>query len=155
MASRVYGHQKQKVTPNTSRQARRLTRAQSVQSQAVMASLHGRLSVAHRQPPMPLRHGTTGGGTVGALVSMTQEALTGLRTAIVDSFSELLFARPSFLEGMARLFDFGDTLSEYNSSLTPEQADRLAIASDWRAIGMDMWRAVDEFAAERGDQRAS
>ena len=39
---------------------------------------------------------------------------------------------------MARLLDFAGTLNEYNSSLSGEQADRIAIASDWRAIGDDL-----------------
>lgn len=155
MASRVYGHQKQRVMPNTSRRARELASVQPGQIQVVAAPANEPPSKAHRQPPASQKHGTEYAGVVGALVTATQDALTRLRTAIMDSFSELLFARPSFLEGMARLFDFGDTLSEYNSALTPEQADRLALASDWRAVGLDMWLAMDEFAAEHGDKRAS
>lgn len=46
-------------------------------------------------------------------------------------------SRPSFVEGMSRLLDFGNTLSEYNTSLTPAQADFLAISADWRFIGYD------------------
>lgn len=38
---------------------------------------------------------------------------------------------------MSRLLDFGNTLSEYNTSLTPAQADFLAISADWRFIGYD------------------
>jgi hypothetical protein len=39
--------------------------------------------------------------------------------------------------GMARLFDFGGTLNVYDRSVTPQQADYFAIASDWQAIGDD------------------
>jgi hypothetical protein len=58
--------------------------------------------------------------------------------------STFLLARPSFLEGIGRILDFAGTLNEYNSSLTPEQADYLAIRSDWRQIGSDISRAIQE-----------
>ncbi len=54
----------------------------------------------------------------------------------------LLFARPSFLEGAARVLDLGDTLTEYNQSLTPEQAEYLALRSDWEVLGRDLERAI-------------
>ena len=56
-----------------------------------------------------------------------------------------LFARPSFLEGLARLLDFGGTLNEYNYSDSPAEADFLAIQSDWEAVGLDMTWAIEEF----------
>jgi hypothetical protein len=56
----------------------------------------------------------------------------------LNSYSSFLYAEPSFLDGMARLLDFAGTLNEYNSSLSGEQADRIALASDWRAIGDDL-----------------
>ena len=49
-----------------------------------------------------------------------------------------LFANPSFAEGAARIFDLGNTLNEYNRSLTPEQADFIALAMDYQAIGQDL-----------------
>jgi len=54
----------------------------------------------------------------------------------------LLFARPSFLEGVARIFDLGGTLNTYNESESPTEADYLAIANDWRAIDDDMRNAI-------------
>ncbi|HUY78541.1 MAG TPA: hypothetical protein VMV29_17350 [Ktedonobacterales bacterium] len=63
------------------------------------------------------------------------------------SYSELLFARPSFLEGVARLFDFGGTLDTYNDEgLTADEANASALASDWRAIGQDMCLAMREWS---------
>ena len=59
------------------------------------------------------------------------------------SDSLFLCARPSFVEGASRILDFGGTLNEYNRSLTPEQADYLALRADWRLIGMDLARAID------------
>lgn len=62
----------------------------------------------------------------------------------MSSYTSMLFARPSFLEGMARLFDFGNTLQVYNVSHDEAEADCAAIAADWHAIGEDMMRAVHE-----------
>lgn len=57
-----------------------------------------------------------------------------------------LCERPSFLEGMARLFDFGGTLNHYNYSSSEEEADYRAILSDWRHVGNDIRKATDQFA---------
>ena len=54
----------------------------------------------------------------------------------------LLFACPSALGGVASILDFGDTLTEYNTANSPEQADVLALWSDWLAVGDDMWAAL-------------
>lgn len=53
-----------------------------------------------------------------------------------------LFSNPSFLEGLSRAIDLGATLDEYNSSLTPDQADLIAIRNDWEAIGEDILFAL-------------
>ena len=57
-----------------------------------------------------------------------------------DSF--LLFAKPSFLEGLARCIDLGATLDEYNQSLTQQQADLIALRTDWEVIGEDLEKAI-------------
>ena len=61
--------------------------------------------------------------------------------------SDFMFARPSFLEGAARIFDFGGTLNEYNYNKysTGAEADAAAIASDWAVIGQDMYEAIGMF----------
>jgi hypothetical protein len=56
-----------------------------------------------------------------------------------------LFAKPSFLEGIARIFDFSGSLNQYNSGLTPEQSDYLVIRSDWEAVGNDLRSAIGAF----------
>lgn len=56
----------------------------------------------------------------------------------MNKLSSFLYARPSFIEGVARLIDFGNTLQEYNASLTGNQADVLATASDWGVVGDDL-----------------
>jgi len=62
--------------------------------------------------------------------------------------STFLFARPSFLGGAASAFDFGGTLPEFNRALTPEQADRIALTMDMRAIGEDLRQVMEQFARE-------
>lgn len=53
----------------------------------------------------------------------------------------LMTARPSFLEGLARLFDFGNALAAY--PWMAERYDAAALAGDWRAIGQDMQQAME------------
>ena len=57
----------------------------------------------------------------------------------------LLFSNPNFISGMARVLDLGSTLNEYNSLLSPEQADFVAISSDWLAVGSDIASSIAEF----------
>jgi hypothetical protein len=56
----------------------------------------------------------------------------------MNSRSYFLFAKPSFLGGMSRLFDFGGTLNNYNISASGNLADLRAFQEDWKAIGDDM-----------------
>ncbi len=62
--------------------------------------------------------------------------------------SELLFARSSFIEGMARVVDWSGSLNRYNTMPSPEEADAAAMAADWAAVGEDLYRAVDSYRGE-------
>ena len=53
----------------------------------------------------------------------------------------IIYARPSFLEGMARIFDIGGTLNEYDFGPGGAESDAEAMRADWDAI-CDDWRAV-------------
>lgn len=64
------------------------------------------------------------------------------------SFSDYLYARPSFLSGIARLFDFWGLYDSYNSSRTREIADSKALYSDWRTVGRDVKRSMNRYADE-------
>ena len=57
----------------------------------------------------------------------------------------LLFATPSFLEGMARTLDLGGTFTSYNTSRSAAEADFLALRSDWRAVGEDFDTVLADF----------
>jgi len=61
-----------------------------------------------------------------------------------SEITTFLFARPSFLEGLARVVDFGNALKEYNSSSTAEKADERAIRADWQAVADDMNEALEK-----------
>jgi hypothetical protein len=56
-----------------------------------------------------------------------------------------LYATPSFLEGVARLFDFTGSLNAYNCSDSPNQADFKAISSDWMVVGGDLRKAIKNY----------
>lgn len=54
------------------------------------------------------------------------------------SYSELLFAQPSFVEGAARVLDLGATLTSYNDCLTVRDADHHALRADLLAVASDI-----------------
>lgn len=60
----------------------------------------------------------------------------------MNGITDFLFARPSFLEGMGRVVDLGDTLTEYNSSA---DSDQVALAMDWVAVGGFLEQAMTEY----------
>lgn len=60
----------------------------------------------------------------------------------MSDYSGILFARPSFVEGAARLVDVGGTLNEYNASRSAEDADQNALAADWRQVGAEILEAA-------------
>ena len=67
----------------------------------------------------------------------------------MSDFSSFLFARPSLIEGAGRILDFGDTLTEYNRSPTGEIADYIALATDWKQVGGDLFAVIGNEAGEQ------
>lgn len=61
-------------------------------------------------------------------------------------YSRFLFARPSAIEGTARILDFGNFLDSYNNPQTPEEADALALYADWCAVGYDIQTAIKKLS---------
>lgn len=49
-----------------------------------------------------------------------------------------LIAPPSFIEGAARIVDFGGSLNEYNVALNGSQADSIALQADITALRRDL-----------------
>lgn len=62
--------------------------------------------------------------------------------------SDFLFARPSFVEGVARMADVGNALNTYNTSRTGELADARAMYRDWQALAHDLRTALHDLQAE-------
>ena len=57
----------------------------------------------------------------------------------------VLYARPSFLEGISRLIDFTGSLNKYNIYRSAAEADRQAIQSDWEAVGLEILLAKQNY----------
>jgi hypothetical protein len=57
--------------------------------------------------------------------------------------ADFLFARPSLIEGTARILDWAGALNEYNTSETDSDADAKALGADWWLVGQAMWDACD------------
>jgi hypothetical protein len=58
------------------------------------------------------------------------------------SNTDFLLARPSMLEGFARVLDMGSTINIYNESLSPNEADSIAISNDFQMVGQDILIAM-------------
>jgi hypothetical protein len=67
--------------------------------------------------------------------------------------SDFLFARPSWVSGIARAFDFWGLFDSYNISPTPKAADIRATVSDWWMVGQDLSTAIAEFDSEQRESR--
>ena len=66
------------------------------------------------------------------------------RNSVYDSFN-----RPSFMEGLARIFDLGGTLrNEYDPPQNWYEADIAAMRSDWIVIGQDIGDAITAFSEQ-------
>jgi len=56
--------------------------------------------------------------------------------------TDYLFTMPSFLSGMGSVLNLGGIHTNYNQNLTPQEADRKALASDFKAVGEDFKTAM-------------
>ncbi len=63
-----------------------------------------------------------------------------------------LFARPSFLEGAARVFDFSKSLQVYNSEKSEKEADSKALANDWKVVGDDLKASINKYEQSKSNQ---
>ena len=60
----------------------------------------------------------------------------------MDDLFRIVYPRPSFLTGAARVFDLGGVLTEFQLDRTPAQSALLAPQSDWEAVGRDILAAI-------------
>ena len=61
------------------------------------------------------------------------------------SKSTVLFAMPSFTRGAAHALDLGSTLIICNESCSGEEADKRALLSDWKQVGIDISESMEMF----------
>jgi hypothetical protein len=54
------------------------------------------------------------------------------------NYYDYLFAKPSFIGGIARVLDLGSTLNVYSELPSAQEADERAISSDWEAVGSEI-----------------
>ena len=66
-----------------------------------------------------------------------------------------LYARPSFIEGIARVVDLGATLQIYNGSDSEIKADIDALRNDWRSVGNDMNSVIKIYEQSRMDTKTA
>lgn len=59
--------------------------------------------------------------------------------------SSPLFAKPSFMKGVARSMDLYGVLSRYNSSTATRKADYQAHARDWKLVGKFIYSAIVDY----------
>lgn len=62
--------------------------------------------------------------------------------------SDLLFVQPTFWRGFGRTLDLWGDFDTYNDSLSPDEADRLALASDLYMIGIDLRAVIEQTVIE-------
>lgn len=58
--------------------------------------------------------------------------------------TDFLFSTPNFLSGMGKAIDLGGTMMVFNASDSPAEADRLALLSDWGAVGADIYTSIEK-----------
>jgi len=56
------------------------------------------------------------------------------------------------MEGMMRVLDLGDTMTEFNRSLSDNQADALALRQDWNVVGDDLREALSVLTTARDEK---
>ena len=62
--------------------------------------------------------------------------------------ADFLFAQPSFLSGVARLFDFWGLYDLYNVSPSTAEADARALYADWNIVGQELIAATERVVTD-------
>lgn len=69
-------------------------------------------------------------------------------TTIKRYKTNVLFHRPSFIDGIGSIFNLAGNYFEFNYSKSSEESDRKAIESDWDMIGNDIKKATKKSKKE-------
>jgi hypothetical protein len=62
--------------------------------------------------------------------------------------TDFLTATSTFVIGMGSVLNLGGNHFSYNGSASPEEADQVAIASDWAIIGQDVRAGIERLKEE-------
>ena len=89
----------------------------------------------------------TGDVCNGVTSHSKSKIMNNLRNKI-GKYTFRLVQRPSFLEGVGGVFDFGNIMVHYNVDRTEQEADGNSIAADWLAVGQDIGTAVKTYQDE-------
>jgi len=58
--------------------------------------------------------------------------------------SDFLFAQPSWISGVGRVIDLWGCFEDFNDSPSDQVADERGLYSDWRMVGEDLARAIEQ-----------
>ena len=62
------------------------------------------------------------------------------------------YARPSFMTGLACIFDWSGALIGLGYGDVSEETDTEVLQQDWVIVGQDLWNAMNRFEAESLDK---
>lgn len=63
--------------------------------------------------------------------------------------TDFLTATSTFVIGMGSVLNVGGNHFHYNTSATPEEADQIALESDWAVIGQELRAGLDQLKQEQ------
>ncbi len=58
-------------------------------------------------------------------------------SSLLNTYLPFTHGLPSFINGIARTLDIGNTLNNYLPDYNPQDLDRKALINDWETIGSD------------------
>ena len=80
------------------------------------------------------------------------------RKSMSLAMTGFLCATPSFVEGLGRILDLGNTFNTCMIPSTPEtefEEDERALQSDWQAVGLDINNAINQYQKANNHERPS
>ncbi len=63
--------------------------------------------------------------------------------------TDFLTATSTFVIGMGSVLNIGGNHFQYNRSATSEEADEIALASDWQVIGQDIRAELEQLKKQQ------
>ncbi len=62
--------------------------------------------------------------------------------------TDFLFSKSSFITGMGSVLNLAGNYYIYNNSESEEEADFLALSSDWGVVGQDIFESIKKIEKE-------